>query len=103
MLGCILYSALVIPYRICFDDDPDGLIWYWEVALSIVLLADVVVNFNTAYLDDDDRWVYARPKIAMNYFRGWFWIDAPSSTPVEIITALLEDLVRGSKDSDARR
>ena len=50
---------------------------------------DVLFNFNTAYLDDT-RWVISRPRIAVTYLQGWFWIDVPSSVPVELIDMFVE-------------
>lgn len=36
ILVLILYSAVVVPYRVCFDDDPKGRFWIFEVRLAPV-------------------------------------------------------------------
>ena len=40
---------------------------------------------------EDGQWVVHRPAIAANYLRGWFWVDFPSSLPVEIIERLVSE------------
>jgi hypothetical protein len=42
-----------------------------------------------ALLPQDERWVTDRGSIALHYLRGWFWIDAPSSLPIELIDLAL--------------
>ena len=36
-----------------------------------------------------EAWVTSRADIAKRYLRGWFWIDAPSSVPVELVELTL--------------
>ena len=90
---CILYSAVVVPFRICFRADAVGSMWLFEALMSILFVVDLGLSFNTAYLQDGE-WVHERVAIARRYLAGWFWIDAPSSVPVE----LLEVLVWSSDD-----
>jgi hypothetical protein len=95
MLLLILYSAVVIPFRVCFSSEATGAFWAFELLLSIFFIIDLILNFNTAY-QEEDRWIVSRPRIAMNYFRGWFWIDAPSCVPVELIDLYFEESAKGS-------
>ena len=95
VLMFILYSAVVVPFRICFSAEAEGNMWTLEVGISLFFIADVIMNFNTAYAVDD-KWVISRPRIIGRYLAGWFWIDAPSSLPVELITAVMLDRRGGS-------
>ena len=90
ILVLILYSAAIVPYRVCFDVEAEGLLWVFEAAMSIFFLIDVVLSFRTAYFVDG-VWVTDPQMIANRYLKGWFWIDAPSSLPLEIL-ALFETL-----------
>jgi hypothetical protein len=96
---CILYSAAVVPVRICFGAESEGFLWFFETSISLFFVADLVVSFNTAYMLDDGRWATDRGQIAQRYMRGWFWIDAPSSVPVELIDLAFEH--QGSKGPSA--
>ena len=84
ILSFILYSAVVVPFRICFDAEAVGFMWDLEVFISLFFTMDVCFNFNTAY-PLDDKWVISRRRIVTKYLSGWFWIDAPSSLPLELI------------------
>jgi hypothetical protein len=84
MMLCILYSSVVVPVRICFHLDAEGAVWVFEATMSIMFLCDLVLTFNTAFIEEGE-WVTSRARIARRYLSRWFWIDAPSSIPVELI------------------
>ena len=52
VLMCILYSAVVVPIRVCFRVDAVGLWWAFEAFLSLVFIVDVFLSFRTAHLVD---------------------------------------------------
>jgi len=56
-------------------------------------MADLVLNFNLAYRPhhSSDELVTERKKIAINYLKGWFWIDLISSVPFDLISEALAD------------
>lgn len=81
----ILYSAISIPVRVSFDAEANGAMWVFEVVISILFLVDVILAFSTAYQNEEGEMVYDRGSIARHYLCGWFWIDAPSAVPVELI------------------
>ena len=89
VLTFILYSAVMVPYRICFSTPATDFWWWVEQFVTAVFILDVMVNFNTAYLEDE-RWVIDRQRIAVRYLQGWFWIDVPSSIPIELVDYFLE-------------
>ena len=68
VLVLILYSAVMVPYRICFDCPPIGSVFIFEQLITTSFITDVFLNFNTAYLKDD-RWIVDRGSIAANYLR----------------------------------
>lgn len=93
ILLCICYSAVVVPFRVGFDVSAIEFshIWDLEVSMTIAFLIDMVLSFNTAVFDaKTGRWLTDRSAIAASYLRGWFWIDAPSSVPVEIIALFID-------------
>jgi hypothetical protein len=87
---CILYSSVVVPIRICFRADAEGGLWVLEASMSILFLCDLMLNFNVAYIEEGE-WVTSRAVITQRYLSRWFWIDAPSSIPVELIELGLQD------------
>ena len=99
ILFAILYSAVLVPYRICFNQHPEGINALLDLWVTTSFIMDVCFNFNTAYLDEE-RWVTGRGQIACRYLSGWFWIDAPSSVPIELLSSLID---ANSKDLQALR
>ena len=89
ILGFILYSAVMVPYRICFSAPAEHYMFWLEQGVTVSFIIDVCFSYNTAYMEDE-RWVVSRSKIAIRYMQGWFWIDFPSSLPIEFIDSLLE-------------
>ena len=79
----VIYACVVIPYRAAFEEAEGA--WFWfEAGLQLVFCLDVLLNFNTAYLENE-RWYLSRGKIAKRYLAGWFWIDFPSSIPFDLV------------------
>jgi hypothetical protein len=69
VLVFILYSAIVVPFRICFSAEAVGNMWYVEVGISLFFIADVIFNFNTAFAIED-KWVISRERIVYRYLSG---------------------------------
>jgi hypothetical protein len=75
VLVLILYSAAIVPFRVCFGDEARGVIWVIEASMSIGFLMDVAFSFRTAYFENGE-WVVDPMAISRRYLFGWFWIDA---------------------------
>lgn len=84
VMALILYSVVMVPYRVCFDAGAEGRMLVFEIAVSLTFCMDLVLTFNTAFLEGD-RWIIDRMAIAVNYVNGWFIIDLLASIPVELI------------------
>ena len=77
----ILLSVFTVPYTVAFDDFPVGVSWF----IDTIFIADIFVNFCTAYRRDDGSLETDRSAIAGRYARGWFAIDLVSSFPYHVI------------------
>ena len=86
ILLLIVYSAVTVPVRVCFSAEATtwSLIWWFEVVMSLSFMCDLFLSFCTAY-HSEGTWITSHSEIAKRYLMGWFWIDAPSSIPVELI------------------
>jgi hypothetical protein len=65
----IIYSAIVVPFRICFSAEAEGIMWTLEVVASFIFIVDVIFNFNTAYFKEE-KLVISRQRIVSRYFSG---------------------------------
>ena len=89
ILVLILYSAAAIPVEIAFEVESTGWQWGLEAAFSLCFLLDLGFNFNLGYYSDGILMI-ERKLIIPRYMQGWFWIDGPSSVPVELIELYLK-------------
>lgn len=55
-----------------------------DLIVDIMFIADIVINFRTTYLFNGE--VITDPqKIAVNYVKGWFLIDAMAAVPFDLL------------------
>ena len=59
------------------------LILYFPV--DIMFIIDILINFRTTYVSENDEVVSQPSKIAVHYFRGWFIIDLVAAIPFDLL------------------
>lgn len=57
--------------------------------VDCLFLLDILVVFNTAYLNQYLQIVDDRKTIAIKYFKGWFLIDVLSILPFDLLAQLM--------------
>lgn len=92
LLCLILYSGLVVPVEVGFNlaKEVGSPMWCIDATVSLMFLLDLCLNFFTAF-DIHGTWETSRRMIASRYLLGWFWVDAPSSIPVEFIELVVKN------------
>lgn len=58
-----------------------------ERVMDVMFLLDIVLNFRTTYIDDNEVFVTNGKQMACHYLRTWFTLDLASSVPWDTITA----------------
>lgn len=82
----IVYSVIVIPYRIGFEITSSGPLTTFDSLIDIIFLIDIIINFNCAQEDrQSDMMIVSRREIAKNYLQFWFWVDALSTIPFDTV------------------
>jgi hypothetical protein len=79
-LVLIIYQSIVIPFRLCFNVDATGSIFYFETWVDAVFMADIFVAFNTGFYKKGYL-VMKRKEIIKNYLKTWFLLDLFASFP----------------------
>ena len=106
ILLLVVYTAVFTPYVAAFvlnedervakanqdastrsgSDDanaPDPLVII-DLIVDVMFIADILINFRTTYLHNGE--VITDPqKIAINYVKGWFLIDAVAAIPFDLL------------------
>lgn len=90
----LLYCAFMIPFRLGFDANAEGMWLIWETLVDVSFLIDVCLTFRTGYMldeeNEDSRVEMIPRRIARNYLKSWFVIDIVSAIPTQLITLLVD-------------
>ncbi|EKX48845.1 hypothetical protein GUITHDRAFT_105469 [Guillardia theta CCMP2712] len=88
----IVWTIFEVPFTLVFvrngqNSDQSWCTWDWIMVINLVVdicfMLDVVVNFNTSYLDSEAFLVKNRMDIAMHYLKSWFLLDFLTSLPID--------------------
>jgi len=85
MLLLIFFLSVTVPFRISFEDSPTYNWIMLDITIEALFIIDVVLNFFTAFEDENGELVVTREKIAKSYLKSWFFIDLVSSIPLSAI------------------
>ncbi|CAK0884296.1 unnamed protein product [Prorocentrum cordatum] len=102
----VMCDSVVIPFQLAEFRTAPGFDGFWLWFTVILFSCDVVLNFFTSYRAGkrDKGWqegslVTDRISIAINYLRGWFWIDFLSTVPWTVIAKAVSSNSEGSSSS----
>ena len=82
----ILFVCVTTPARIAFMDDDDFAWTVTSVCVDTLFLVDLILNFFSAYHDQELNLIDDRKTIAKRYLKGWFLVDFFSILPISLIT-----------------
>ncbi len=65
MVLLIMLLAITVPFRIAFEEDGGSKPWVFsDITIDFLFIIDVILNFFTAYEDENGELVVERTKIA---------------------------------------
>ena len=69
-----------------------------------MFIIDILINFRTTYVSENDEVVSQPSKIAVHYFRGWFIIDLVAAIPFDLLLfgSDTDEVGIGGPESEAR-
>ncbi|POM70797.1 Voltage-gated Ion Channel (VIC) Superfamily, partial [Phytophthora palmivora] len=88
LIGLVLYTTLVVPYRVCFQIEASGGFSVLESAMDVAFFIDIVFNFITGLQLPTGEVSYNFRVIVKAYLRGWFTVDFFSTLPFESLSKL---------------
>ncbi|GAB6088860.1 hypothetical protein JCM12856_04530 [Spirochaeta dissipatitropha] len=80
ILLMVLIATILAPLSIALDLKSRGILLVLDVIITISFIADMVIIFHTAYVDNR-KTVRDKKLIARRYCRGWFLADLIASFP----------------------
>ncbi|XP_061111998.1 potassium/sodium hyperpolarization-activated cyclic nucleotide-gated channel 1-like [Conger conger] len=92
MLCLMMGNLIILPVGITFFENANSLAWIiFNVVSDTLFLADLVFNFRTGILKEDNSEIILDPLIIRRqYLRGWFVVDFISSIPVDYIFLVVD-------------
>lgn len=70
-----------MPYRVCFIEETTTEWFIIDTILDALFAMDIIVNFNSAFIDDEGNLVTKRKQITINYLKSWFTLDLIACIP----------------------
>ena len=88
----LIYCAIIIPFRVGFENEAAGFWLIVETTIDGIFILDIFVRFRMGFTIDsehlDSRIEMGPSKIARNYFKSWFVIDVLSAVPSQLVIFL---------------
>eukprot|EP00939_MAST-03C_sp_MAST-3C-sp1_P002291 g2291.t1 len=87
LIFLLLYIAIFVPYYIGFGSDGrHQYLVVFDMYVDVAFLLDIILSFTTGYIDEETGKLVTRHwRIARSYFYGYFFIDAISGIPWELL------------------
>ncbi|XDA72633.1 hypothetical protein R6Z07F_002912 [Ovis aries] len=97
ILLLVIYTAIFTPYSAAFllNDreeqkrrecgyacSPLNVV---DLIVDIMFIIDILINFRTTYVNQNEEVVSDPAKIAIHYFKGWFLIDMVAAIPFDLL------------------
>ena len=90
---CTVYSIVsTIIYFAADNMILSNEILYFDAAIDIIFILDILIGFCTAYMKDDGKLENSFPKIWKNYFKGYFALDFIASIPISLLLLIFQTL-----------
>lgn len=81
----LMWTAFVVPYQTAFIDDIPIKMFILSLFYDFLFIIDLFINFMSAVELNDDQIDVRFKGIAMNYIKGWFFLDLFASIPFQLI------------------
>ena len=75
IVALLALTAILTPIYISFISDKNTIFYYINLVFDISFGADILLNFLTAYYDENKKLVTGFSRIWTRYLQFWFWID----------------------------
>ncbi|XP_026069995.1 potassium voltage-gated channel subfamily H member 7-like isoform X1 [Carassius auratus] len=97
ILLLVIYTAVFTPYSAAFllndveeqkrrecgySCSPINVV---DLMVDIMFIVDILINFRTTYVNANEEVVSHPAKIAVHYFKGWFFIDMVAAIPFDLL------------------
>ncbi|KAL6261749.1 hypothetical protein P5V15_006838 [Pogonomyrmex californicus] len=86
ILIATFYVAIIVPYNASFINT-DRPTMVSDVVVEVLFIIDIILNFRTTYVSRKGEVVSNSKSIAVNYVKGWFFVDLVAALPFDFLYA----------------
>ncbi|XP_043597780.1 potassium voltage-gated channel subfamily H member 8 isoform X1 [Bombus pyrosoma] len=86
ILLATFYVAIVVPFNASFINI-DRPTMVSDVVVEALFITDIILNFRTTYVSRKGEVVSNSKSIAVNYLKGWFFVDLVAALPFDFLYA----------------
>ena len=85
MMLLVIYTGTYIPYKTAFIDNSSETVNTVELSIDSLFIIDIIVNFISAYEDNERNIEFRFFRIASKYIMSWFVFDVISCIPFQYL------------------
>lgn len=97
ILLLVIYTAIFTPYSAAFllnevEEQQRRTCGYTcnplnvvDLLVDVMFIVDILINFRTTYVNQNEEVVSHPGRIAQHYFKGWFLIDIVAAIPFDLL------------------
>ena len=89
----LLYTAIYMPYRIAFIDNESNTLFIIDWVVDSLFFFDIIINFLSAYEEEDGFMQQNLKIIGTTYVRSWFVPDFVASFPFQLFEQSANELL----------
>ena len=100
----LLISCSITPLNFAFSEELEAITWYMACgyAIDIFFALEIVINFNSAFINKEGEQIDDRKEICSEYLGGWFFVDLISIIPLDVLLIALSKQDGEVKGGDAQ-
>ena len=81
MILLLMYTALVVPFKIAFIDEEPQFFFFLEILFDLLFIMDLILNFFSAYERYDGKIEWRQKVVVVEYLFSWFLLDFIACIP----------------------
>ncbi|CAG9460829.1 unnamed protein product [Pedinophyceae sp. YPF-701] len=89
ILFLVVYNAVMVPYEASFQVGESTFITFFEYSVDAVFFFDILLNFRTAFVDNQGTLINDQRAVAGHYLSTWFSVDLLASIPFELFAQII--------------
>jgi hypothetical protein len=88
IISLVLYNVMVIPMELGLALKTNTAWTAFDYFVDVLFALDIVFNFHTGHLDEQNKLIMDPKMIAKRYIKSWFFLDILATFPFELLAII---------------